>query len=397
LVTEEPFRQNSFGFGRTMTNLFGTISVNELMLYVKDGDFTHKDYQHTHSYISFDSHSLTCTKPRWYAPYLNLLYFPINHSYLYLRRNTKNVVAIKQFNPDVVVIVPMDYTTLLEGYLLANKIGKPYVVFLMDDSMRLRHFHVGGTTLLMTKRIMRKATGWMMISEYLENTLVTRYAHRPKFSLIAHNPVYESMIQPARSHIKKRSTFKIMYAGSVHAFHADALIYFAQAVNTLCKNHFDIELHIYCQDFAWATYKSSLDIEGVYYGGVIPYDQLFVELNKADLLLCTTSFDLTHKHLVETSVFTKITDYMASAVPVLSYGPDYSANSQYLRKHGIGLVFADRNIGAIVDFIEAFIFSEADEKSKIVERQLDFINKYHEVGVVQRQIWNFLRSIKEAA
>jgi hypothetical protein len=88
---------------------------------------------------------------------------------------------------------------------------------------------------------------------------------------------------------------------------------------------------------------------------------------------------------------------MASAVPVLSYGPDYSANSQYLRKHGIGLVFADRNIGAIVDFIEAFIFSEADEKSKIVERQLDFINKYHEVGVVQRQIWNFLRSIKEAA
>lgn len=396
-MTEEPFRNNSFGFGRTITNLFSAFEIEQTILYVKDGEYTHPDYRFDTNTIYFNARLFRCNKPKWYAPLLNKLYFPLNHSYLYLRSNKDNINLLKKFDPDIVLIVPMDYTTLLEGYLTARRLKKPFIVYLMDDSLRIQGFHIGGSTNYFHQKIMSEASGWMMISEYLTKAMVKKFPKHPPYNLVVHNPIEEKFIQTISQKSANKNLFRVSYAGSIHAFHADALINFARAVQQLRRKGVAIELTVYCQDFAWSTYKSALNIEGVVYAGILPYDQLFSELNKSDLLLCTTSFDQVHRHLVETSVFTKITDYMAAAVPVLSYGPEYAANSKYLEKKAVGFVFANSDVNLLAEYIEYLMNKIKFERISIIEKQLEVISREHTFTVVSKLIANFFMDIKKAA
>ncbi len=395
IVTEEPFRDNSFGFGRTITNLFSAFEIEQTIVYVKDGEYTHPDYRFDTNTLYFNASLFRCNKPKWYAPILNRLYFPINHSYLYLRSNKDNINLLKKFDPDIVLIVPMDYTTLLEGYLTARRLKKPFIVYLMDDSLRIQGFHIGGSTNYFHQKIMSEASGWMMISEYLTKAMVKKFPKHPPYNLVVHNPIEEKFIQTISQKSANKNLFRVSYAGSIHTFHADALINFARAVQQLRRKGVAIELTVYCQDFAWSTYKSALNIEGVVYAGILSYDQLFSELNKSDLLLCTTSFDQVHRHLVETSVFTKITDYMAAAVPVLSYGPEYAANSKYLEKNNVGFFFNKSDINSLAEYIEYLIEKVNIERGSIVERQLDLIRRKHTFSEVREQILDFFKDIKK--
>ena len=397
IVTEEPFRENSFGFGRTMTNLFGAFEHIQTLLYVKDGDYTHPDYQLNTPVAFFKAYFFSCKKPRWYAPLLNKLYFPINHSHLYLRSNKNNINLLRKFAPDIVLIVPMDYTTLLEGYLTARRLKKPFIVYLMDDSLRIQGFHIGGSTHFFHQKTMSEAAGWMMISEYLTIAMAKKFAKHPPYTLVVHNPIEEKFIQTISTRTANENLFKVSYAGSIHSFHADSLINFAKAVQQLRRKGVAIELDVYCQHFAWTTYQAELSVEGVVYKGILPYNQLFSELNKSDLLLCTTSFNQIHKHLVETSVFTKITDYMAAAVPVLSYGPEYAANSKYLEKNNVGFFFNKSDINSLAEYIEYLIEKVNIERGSIVERQLDLIRRKHTFSEVREQILDFFKDIKKVA
>ena len=394
LVTEEPFRENSFGFGRTITNLFKSYPIDLLSFYLPNGDFTHKDYVHKHKVFCFNNLLLKVTAPRWYAPILNKWLFPLNHSYLVIRKNKKNLAKLKKENFDIIVIVPMNYTTLLEGYLTAKRLSKPYVVYLMDDSLRDNSFHFWCTTTAMHKKIMQKAAGWMMISEYLNDVLAQRYSHKSSSVLIVHNPIDEKSIQDIRP--SNNEVFTVGYAGSIHGFHADALIKVAIAVSELKRQGLSIRLNIYCQQYAWSTYEKFLNIPGVFYCGVVAYDSLFAELSKLDLLLCTTSFDLVYKHLVETSVFTKLTDYMASAVPVLSYGPEYSANSKYLSKNKVGIVYSDSRIECLVEYFQKMIPFIRENHVLIVQRQLDFLRQQYTMPIVREKTYTFLNKVAKA-
>lgn len=390
VITEEPLSKTSLGFGKTLTNILQLFPTSTLLFYVPKNDYDKDGYREfAYPVVKFRYKQLICLQRRRYAIILNRLLDFINNSFQYLAIYKKVNSKIKDFDPDIILLVPMRYSTLLEGYVVHKKINKPIVVYLMDDTFHDKGYHIGGYRQKIIYDLLLKANGWIMISRYLSEELSNRYNIQKNEVLILHNPV------DTTNSIKdflplEREKFIIAYAGSIHPFHADALLNIARAVYELRQEGIDIVLQIYTRQDFWQHYDYYFRSFQVVNGGFIVYENLFDTLNNADILLCTTSFDKQYFNLVSTSVFTKISDYMASGRPVLSYGPSYSANNRYLIENEVGLVFESNDIADL----KSYLLKIRDEKylqNQIIIKQFVFLKSVSDSNVVYNKLTNFLK------
>lgn len=381
VVTEEPLRSNSFGFGRTLTNIFKDYPSDRVLFYVSVCDFSQEDHFTKFKVIERKLLILHCSHHRWYAIPLNRFFDSINHSIQFLRPNKTNIKKIIEFSPEIVLTVPMNYYTLLEGYLVSKSIGKPLVTYLMDDILQKKFIHVGSFFTDLVKLIFEKSVAWIMISKYLSNEIKSRYEISNKPVFILQNPIDLNLIIPEFIPIERKE-FIIAYAGSIHDFHIDPIRNIAKAVFSLRKKGFDISFIIYTKKIFWNKFNTFFEEFKVINGGNIHYNLLFKTLNKADLLLCTSSFEKKHKRLISTSVFTKITDYLASARPIWCNGPNYAANNKFVIEKEIG--FAN-NFQSKTE-LEYFIISRIENRTleyETVKKQTEcLINEYGEKNIL---------------
>lgn len=388
IVTEEPLRNNSFGFGRTISNIFNKYPIDSLLFYIHEGSFSHKDYFTKFQVITNGLYKFHCAHLRWYAPILNSFFNFINYSIQYFRSNNENINKISTYKPEIVITVPMNYSTLLEGYLISQKMNLPNFVYFMDDTFRYKYWHFGSFTKNLLKKSLIKSAGWIMISKPLANTLSSRYDIPNKPLFILHNPI--DLNQSITNYTSPLTDiFSIAYAGSVHNFHSDALINVAEAVFKLRRKGYNIELVIYTNEFSWGTYSKIFERFGVKNGGVVLYEDLFSTLNKSNLLLCTTSFETKFTNLVSTSVFTKITDYLASARSIWCYGPEYSANNKFLLEKGIGYVNSFHLIGELEEFLIFRMNNQMNEQEN-VEKQLNILNSEYDENILKKNLISYL-------
>lgn len=390
VITEDPLNKKSLGFGRTLTNILKLFPNDSLLFYVPKNNFIGEGYsEYTYSVIKFRHKEFMCKHRRRYAFMFNAISKFINNSLQYLGIYRKPVSEILEFDPDVILLVPMNYGTLLEGYVAHRQLEKPIYIYLMDDTFHDGGYHFGGSRQQIIKDLLSRAKGWIMISKYLSDVLIKRYSIQKNSILILHNPV-DTKKSITEFLPLKREKFIIAYAGSIHPFHADALLNVAKAVCELRAEGLNFELRVYTRELFWNQYEQSLLALKVVNGGFIDYDNLFTVLNNANILLCATSFDQMHFDIVSTSVFTKITDYMASGRPVLSYGPSYSANNRYLIENEVGLVFESNDIADLKSYLLR-IRDERYLQNDTVIKQFAFLKSVSDSNVVYDKLTKFLK------
>ena len=101
-------------------------------------------------------------------------------------------------------------------------------------------------------------------------------------------------------------------------------------------------------------------------------------LNECDLLYCPYITDRKYKIVAETSFPSKLTTYLSTAVPVLFYGPSYSAPSKFLNKYDAAyLVYSDKNnnVNEFDSMLES-IFSDTIKYTKISKNSKNVVSKF---------------------
>ncbi|MBC7650280.1 MAG: hypothetical protein H7101_00870, partial [Deinococcales bacterium] len=268
IVTEEPMRANSSGFGRTMVNIFQNYPIANLLFYVPNGKYNHPDYQlYNSSFITYSNNKLHYKKPKFYANTINALLNIVNTNWQTIRSLKKQLQQIQDFNPDYILVVPMGKETLLEGYRITNCIKKPFYIYLMDDWMQSNFYYLGGSFQLTVKKILQNASGWLMISKYLQQELESRYNIIYKPTLVLHNPVDTDNLHDYES--LETDEFIIGYAGSIWQFHFDGLENVAKAIYQLRNKGIRIKLMLYTQLFFWQKDEATYLKYEVEYGGLI--------------------------------------------------------------------------------------------------------------------------------
>jgi glycosyltransferase involved in cell wall biosynthesis len=396
LVTEAPLHKNSTGIDRTLFNLFDTYPPHKFALYTqKNSSLLHDTSPPLNqNVITFRSEFIPYFKNKL-GLLLNNFIASLNFQILDWRP-ISNLEAINQFKPNIILICPNAPAAMILGYRLARQLRCPYIIYFMDDWIaKVYLYWLSNNVQRYAKKVLQNAQGWLMISSQLEHDLKERYRTISKRSLIVHNPVDLSSLPPPDFSIHQ-GTFKVIYAGSIWIMHYDAIKAVAEAIFDLRKEGHDIELVLHTPPFFWHQYQDFWESHGVVNGGMIPYDDLHLHLQKGDLLLVASSFKPELAHVTRSSVQTKITDYMASGRPILACGPDYSACNKFLTNSQCGMVCNSCNSSAILEVIKVAMKNKV-ETQNLAKKAYYVAQASFDKDQVNKGLYTFIYSVNSQA
>lgn len=235
------------------------------------------------------------------------------------------------------------------AWILCRKAGFRAVPFFMDDWLAVNSTEWRrGNINMVAGELLAQATGRIFISEQLASILTRRYNLPACPTLITHNPAVKKPFKPMPDPAPRT----IIYAGSVWAMHLDALVAVSLAIESLrAKGAVEFSLEIYGSSDMWERIQSRLRNDGTKYCGYVSYQFIHSRLSEAGLLLCTASFDPAFAPFSQSSVQTKLTDYLAASRPVLFVGPHQSASGLFVEENQCGFCCYDpspANIGATI-------------------------------------------------
>lgn len=141
------------------------------------------------------------------------------------------------------------------------------------------------------------------------------------------------------------------------------------------KHNSSIILNIYTADCSPKILEAFKGIKSVNFCGFLTADKMYVEMNKASVLLHIESFDNENRVRVKYSVSTKIADSLASGICVLAYGPEGLASIEYLRRNECAFV---ANNGVELERELSECLGNPEARTKAAARALDVAARNHD-------------------
>ena len=139
--------------------------------------------------------------------------------------------------------------------------------------------------------------------------------------------------------LRTNEHLKIGYFGAIAAWQIDAL-----QVATNALNDSNAELHIYS---GADGLPAELNKGGVYFKGRISPSRVLTTMQDYDAILLPISFLEKLRNMSEFNIATKMSEYLASGVPILVVGPSYAAMVKYLRVHNAAILVDSDNPAAM--------------------------------------------------
>lgn len=351
LFGDAPMALNEGGINQTLYNLFcfiepenflgiTEVDIKSLQKIGSTEPYTNRYRSYKLNFINIRLNRLT----KYLLPFINRINFFIfqHNSYKKLK------YEISSFAPHVIISCSNTAAGILMHHKLFNNdtIKTPVIPYFMDDWMyKIRLDYAGKTVEQIIMKMLQNNKHWMMISKELETILTERYQTKPENVLYIRNPV-DLADAPVDSIYQKSIPFKIAYAGALWPMHFDSFLAFAKAVQKLNVSQ-KIQIVLYTQESQWNWRKSELEPLNVVYGGHVPYNQIHHKLNQADVLLITASFSKENYTHSKASLQTKITDYCKSKRLIISCGPSYSANNNFIKDNNCGICIETNNVEEI--------------------------------------------------
>lgn len=384
IVSETPPSSSSTGACQTLHNIFQNYGSEDLIILSPDRILKEAPVNPTVSkaVFGFKTSFLYFGKFRSRFPF-SLLGRIIE--YFILKASARRIIQIvEKYRPDILFISNSDYHAIRASHLILRKFDLPVFIYLQDNI----NYSIGKTHTDRVNSIMHRAQGWLLISEYMYEDIVKKYGNGKKPFLIVHNPVDRNLVADV-SDKRSGETLRLAYAGAIWPMHFDALEKLIRSFSLV--GNFRIEFVIYADKKFWKSYEGFFQKHQVIYGGFYPFHKVKEKLALHDGLVVTSSFAPEVEILTRYSVQTKITDYMAAGVPVISIGPEYSACNRFIRKRNLGTVIESKVPEDIAKALEKFV-SEYQEKIRLAVHARKVVLENHTQDVVERKVFDFLHS-----
>ena len=347
LISEAPMSENAGGISQTLANVFSFIEPNNILCVTPAQEI--KDYppidKFKDRYVSYKYEFINLPGNRFtekISPFIGW----INNSINSLRPFFEIKKCIRKFNPDIIISCPNGIRGIVvHNNLLKKNVYKVVIPYFMDDWMFKSDVQwINGSLHEVIGSILRQNLGWLMVSNELANLLSERYSTKPNSLLIVHNPV--DLSDAPEPVVNRDGIIRLAYAGALWDMHMDALCLVAQAVRQL-KDSLTVELIVYTPKHFWEWRGAVLEEFGVVYGGSLLYKDVHQKLSEADALVLVASFKedlLTH---TKASLQTKVTDYLKCRKLVISFGPKYAANNNFIKAHNCGVCIESDSVDVI--------------------------------------------------
>jgi len=266
-----------------------------------------------------------------------------------------------------------------------RKFKKPIIVHILDDYPAT----LGKDTLLPKfynylinkdlKLLLKISYKRFAISELMANEYNTRFGGNWDYF---HNPInFEFWNKHRKIDYTANIPFIILYSGRLSDGIGECIKKVAECIDELNEQEFlNIQLKIQSRQNPEWIYK----YKNIIYSNYIDYDLLPDLFSSSDLLLLPYDFNGYGYQYIRLSMPTKVSEYLASATPVLAISPDSTALVSYLKKHNIGYIVTDETNEVVKSSIRELYFNK-NLREEIGKRGASFAKLHHEKKDVQKK------------
>jgi glycosyltransferase involved in cell wall biosynthesis len=285
---------------------------------------------------------------------------------------------VRRFSPDV-IYSPLGSIRVMKLFLAIAKISeRPIIPHFMDDWPLT--MYSGSVLLGYPRRVLRRCLahifqrspfglciGEEMAQEYQQRYGIT-FGH-------VMNCVDETcFIEPKP---RKSKCPSVSYIGRLHLDRWQPLVTIGRAAIEL-----GYEMRIFAPAEDLQTCAGHFrDIDGIRLGS-LPPEEVFGELQRADVLVHVESFDPAIIAYTRFSVSTKIPQYMAAGKPILAYGPEDLASMGVIRSANAGVVIG-RNEQEEVRMALRALLEDQSYGLVLAQNGYSYARTYYAKGAVQ--------------
>jgi glycosyltransferase involved in cell wall biosynthesis len=314
------------------------------------------------------------TTPKWiFIPEINIGWLPFA-----VYRGKK---LIEEEGIDIIYATAPVYTSLLIGYLIKRKTGKPLVIDFRDPWTD-NPFAKYPTKLheriekKMEEKIVTSADYVIVVDDPMKNSFIKKYPLTKSKIEVITNGFDPGDFKNLKIY-KQTNKFRITYTGSLYGMHTANSFLIALKKLTEEKAHLREELEVmfignYGRETALLVKKFGLEdvVKLVRY--MSHSECIEIMLNSDTLLLLITE---------DWALTGKLFEYLASRRPILAIAPEKGVAANIIRSIEAGMVVPPDNIELIKEAI--FNFYEMWKQGKLVTTTGD-ITKYDRVFLTQR-------------
>jgi len=292
---------------------------------------------------------------------------------------------------EAIFTVPWDHLTIA-AYFIHKITGRPLCMYIMDDPAGARKF--GGLRPilygLLMPRIVRSCRRVWGVSEGMCEYIERAYSAKC-LTLLPLLDVEGFREAVARTEPDGKRPFSVIFTGAIYSAQVDALRHLVNVIEReASENHSEQCVHL--------TLYTSLPAAGLERFGLVgknvrrdevPASEVSRVMAEADVAFLPLSFEPEMLHVVETSLPSKIAEYLAAGLPILAYAPRSSTVARYCRENDCGLVVDVPDEAALRDALIR-LRNEPKLRSELSARAVEIAKKNHDAERIGRA---FLREL----
>lgn len=251
----------------------------------------------------------------------------------------RGVRLVRSHSIRIILTLPWN-EYFIAAYFIHLLTAADLCVWVMDDphgGRRWYDLHVPLYSALFGA-ILRRARWVWGISPYLCEYLNRRYNCASQLLM----PFLDDSTSAESTDLRPRRNreIHIVHTGAIYTLQVDAVRNMVGAVTraNAAGGGTGYRLTLLCSLSPETLKRMGLDSPNVAVSPHVPPGEIPRFLSEADILFIGYSFDARIKHMASTSLATKLTEYLASGVPILVHAPPYASISRYCKSEGFGLL-----------------------------------------------------------
>ena len=254
---------------------------------------------------------------------------------------------ITEYDPDVVFTVMSNSVYLNNLILHTKKIsGKKLVVYAWDNNYSLKQFMFSPfrwLKLLIDRSSMRKVAKASDLLYVISDVQRNDYnkAFKKECKLLTKSADFTQTPSLKEAYNKP---LELVYTGNIALNRWKSLAHIANVLEKINANEIKAQLKIYTGTAVTKKMSKALNKgNSSFIMGSVTSDKVKEIQNNADMLVHVEALDLKSKLVVRQSFSTKIVDYLASARPILAYGPKDVASIDHFVMNDCAIVADNEN------------------------------------------------------
>lgn len=296
----------------------------------------------------------------------------------------RGVRLIRQFQIDAIFTVPWSQF-YAAAYLVHRITAKPLFIYVMDDhegkaspGWLLAPFYS-----FFMPRAIRAARAIWCVSQGMCESILQRFG-KETLLLLPTADVSEFSRFASQRDASRNPGFRIIYTGAIYGMQLDALQHLTRVVDDLpaaLLHASKVELILYTSAGERYLRKIGFVLSANTRLDEVDNRLMPQTLADADILYLPMAFDPALKHMVATSIPSKIAEYLASGVPVLAHGPAYCSAVRYCRENDCASIVDQPGDHALRAALVQ-LANDATLRRRLSERAREVARAHHDAGRV---------------